>query len=176
VATIAHQERPEYLDRLAMLRDQVFVLDHMYMSVFSTCGWMLRLGVTLGLLISIHPALALLAVFALPTVVTSTWRSRGRRLASRTFLSSTTRQLSGPRSGAPAPMTSSRDGRRDSRRSSVRHGPGAWRCPSDNGRSSRWRGGSCATCHSCSCLTSPGSARRGDGARIVRALRRCDVR
>src|SRR5262249_10242669 len=33
VATIAHQERPEYLDRLAVLRDQVFVLDHMYMSV-----------------------------------------------------------------------------------------------------------------------------------------------
>src|SRR5271155_5244354 len=31
VATIAHQERPEYLDRLSMLRNQVFVLDHMYM-------------------------------------------------------------------------------------------------------------------------------------------------
>jgi ATP-binding cassette, subfamily B, bacterial len=29
IATIAHQERPDYLDRLAMLRDQVFVLDHM---------------------------------------------------------------------------------------------------------------------------------------------------
>ena len=27
VATIAHQERPEYLDRLSMLRNQVFVLD-----------------------------------------------------------------------------------------------------------------------------------------------------
>ena len=34
VATIAHQERPEYLDRLSMLRNQVFVLDHMYMSCF----------------------------------------------------------------------------------------------------------------------------------------------
>src|SRR4029077_20001040 len=32
IATVAHQERPEYLDRLAMLRDQVFVLDHMYVS------------------------------------------------------------------------------------------------------------------------------------------------
>ena len=41
---IAHQERPDYLDRLAMLRDQVFVLDHMYMSLFSTCGWILRLA------------------------------------------------------------------------------------------------------------------------------------
>src|SRR5205807_5936771 len=60
VATIEHHERPEYLDRLAMLRDQVFVLDHMYMSLFSTCGWILRLGVTVALLISIHPALGLL--------------------------------------------------------------------------------------------------------------------
>jgi len=74
IATIAHQERPEYLDRLSMLRNQVFVLDHMYMSVFSTVGWILRLGVTLALLVSIHPALLLLAVFAVPTVLTSTWR------------------------------------------------------------------------------------------------------
>ena len=81
VATIAHQERPDYLDRLAMLRDQVFVLDHMYMSVFSTCGWILRLVVTIGLLMSIHPALVLLAVFAIPTVLTSTWRPAVERQA-----------------------------------------------------------------------------------------------
>ena len=74
IATIAHQECPEYLDRLAMLRNQVFVLDHMYMSVFSTLGWILRLGVTMALLASIHPALLLLIVFAVPTVLTSTWR------------------------------------------------------------------------------------------------------
>jgi ATP-binding cassette subfamily B protein len=74
IATIAHQERPEFLDRLSVLRNQVFVLDHMYMSVFSTCGWILRLVVVIALLVSIHPALALLAVLALPTVLTSTWR------------------------------------------------------------------------------------------------------
>ncbi len=74
IATVAHHERPDYLDRLAMLRDQVFVLDHMYMSLFSTCGWILRLGITIALLASIHPALILLAVFAIPTVMTSTWR------------------------------------------------------------------------------------------------------
>jgi len=99
--TIAHQERPEYLDRLAMLRDQVFVLDHMYMSLFSTCGWILRLTVTVLLLISIHPLLGLLAAFALPTVFTSTWRpgierkaeERGasaRRLARHLFEVATT--------------------------------------------------------------------------------------
>jgi len=74
VATIAHQERPDYLDLLDMLRNQVFVLDHMYMSVFSTCSWILRLVVTIALLMSIHPALILLAVFAIPTAFTATWR------------------------------------------------------------------------------------------------------
>jgi ATP-binding cassette subfamily B protein len=81
VATVAHQERPEYLDRLAMLRDQVFVLDHMYMSLFSTVGWILRLAVTVALLAAIHPALVLLAVFAVPTVLTSTWRPAVERVA-----------------------------------------------------------------------------------------------
>ncbi|HVR72617.1 MAG TPA: ABC transporter ATP-binding protein [Vicinamibacteria bacterium] len=74
IATIAHQERPEYLDRLSVLRNQIFVLDHMYMSLFTTCAWILRLAVVVGLLVSIHPALALLAAFALPTVLTSSWR------------------------------------------------------------------------------------------------------
>jgi ATP-binding cassette subfamily B protein len=81
VATVAHQERPEYLDRLSMLRNQVFVLDHMYVSVFSTLGWILRLAVTMVLLASIHPALLLLIVFAIPTVLTSTWRPEVERSA-----------------------------------------------------------------------------------------------
>ena len=81
VATVAHQERPEYLDRLSVLRDQVFVLDHLYMSLFSTAGWVLRLGATVALLMSIHPALVLLVAFALPTVLTSGWRPGVERLA-----------------------------------------------------------------------------------------------
>ena len=81
VATIEHHERPEFLDRLAVLRDQVFVLDHMYMSLFTTAGWVVRLGITIALLVSIHPALALLVVFALPTVLTSTYRPGVERAA-----------------------------------------------------------------------------------------------
>jgi ATP-binding cassette subfamily B protein len=81
VPTIAHQERPDYLARLVMLRNHVFVLDHLYMSLFSTCGWILRLAVTVALLMSIHPALGLLAVLALPTVLTSTWRPAVERAA-----------------------------------------------------------------------------------------------
>jgi ATP-binding cassette subfamily B protein len=53
----------------------------MYMSLFSTCGWILRLGVTVALLATIHPALVLLAVFAVPTVLTSTWRPAVERAA-----------------------------------------------------------------------------------------------
>lgn len=64
-----------------MLRDQVFVVDHMYLSLFSTAGWVLRLAVTVGLLMSIHPGLALLAAFALPTVLTATWRPAVERTA-----------------------------------------------------------------------------------------------
>src|SRR5262245_52971244 len=81
VATIAHHERPEYLDRLGMLRNQVFVLDHMYMSVFSTCGWILRLFVTGALLAQVHPALLLLVVFAAPTAWTSSKRPGIERAA-----------------------------------------------------------------------------------------------
>jgi ATP-binding cassette subfamily B protein len=72
---------PEYLDRLSVLRNQVFVLDHMYMSLFTTCGWILRLGVTVALLMSIHPALLALAFFALPTVLSASWRPGVERTA-----------------------------------------------------------------------------------------------
>jgi len=74
VSTIAHQERPELLDRLSILRNQVFVLDHLYMSLLSTVGWVLRLGVTAALLASVHPLLLLLPVAALPTVLASSRR------------------------------------------------------------------------------------------------------
>jgi len=74
VPTIEHHERPEYLDRLAMLREQVFALDHMFMSLFSTLGWLFRLGITAVLLASVDPALVFLMFAALPAFWTSTWR------------------------------------------------------------------------------------------------------
>ena len=74
VTTIAHQERPELLDRLQVLRTQTFVLDHLYFSLFSMLGWVVRLGVTAALLVSVHPALLLLLVAAVPTVLASNSR------------------------------------------------------------------------------------------------------
>jgi ATP-binding cassette subfamily B protein len=101
ITTVAHQERPELLDRLSMLRNQVFVLDHMYMSVFGLAAWILRLAVTMALLMSIHPALALLAVSAVPIVIAASIRpgkeraveeagASGRRLSSHLFELATT--------------------------------------------------------------------------------------
>ena len=88
---IAHQERPEYLDRLSMLRNQVFVLDHMYMSLFTTLAWLLRLGVTLALLAWVHPALLLAG--AVRRAVGGRRRSGGR--TSRARPTSAARRTSG---------------------------------------------------------------------------------
>ena len=74
VITIEHHERPEYLDRLAILTNHVYMLDHMYRSLFSSCGWLLRLVVTGILLVSVHPALLLLLAFTLPIVILAIWR------------------------------------------------------------------------------------------------------
>ena len=74
IGTIEHHERPDYLDRLAVLRDQVFALDHLFSSLFSIAGWLIRLGLTLLLLASIDPILLLLGLFGLPMVATASWR------------------------------------------------------------------------------------------------------
>ena len=81
IATIAHQERPEYLDRLSVLREETYTLDHMYMSVFSTAGWLVRLGITLALLGSVNPVLLTLVLFAIPTVAATSWRPVVERTA-----------------------------------------------------------------------------------------------
>ncbi len=80
ISGIEHQERPDLLDRISMLRDQVFALNHLYMSLFGIAGFILRLAVTMILLISIHPALALLAIFAIPSVIISSNRSQDERV------------------------------------------------------------------------------------------------
>ena len=79
IGSLAHQERPDYLDRLAVLRQQVFVLDHMYLSVLNMLAWLVRLGITLVLLASVDPALLLLVLFAVPTVLTASSRPAAER-------------------------------------------------------------------------------------------------
>ena len=85
VSGLELQERPDYLDRLAVLRNQVFVLDHMYLSLLETIGWIVRVIITIVLLTSIDPRLMLLAVFALPTVLSSAWRPGVERQVEERF-------------------------------------------------------------------------------------------
>lgn len=75
VPTIEHQERPEYLDRLSVLKEQVWQLDHMYLALFSVLGSVVRLIITVGLVAGVNPLLALLVIFAAPTVWVSSRRS-----------------------------------------------------------------------------------------------------
>ena len=74
VPTIEHQERTELLDRLAVLRDQAFTLDHLFSSLLTNIGLVARLAVTAVLLASIHPLLGALVVAGLPAVSISLWR------------------------------------------------------------------------------------------------------
>ena len=73
---IEHHERPEMLDRLAMLRDQVFTLDHVFLSIFSGFAVLLRLVVVMVVLATVHPAMLLLGLAALPPVWASARRGR----------------------------------------------------------------------------------------------------
>ena len=81
ISTIEHHERSDYLDRLAVLRNQMFVLDHMYSSILTTISWIVRLVVVLALLASVSPVLLLLTLFAIPTVVSASVRPTAERAA-----------------------------------------------------------------------------------------------
>jgi ATP-binding cassette, subfamily B, bacterial len=81
VPGIEHHERPEYLDRLQLLKENVFLLDHLYGAFMGAVGLVLMLVVTIGLLASIHPALVLLALFAIPAATSGSWRAGAERKA-----------------------------------------------------------------------------------------------
>jgi ATP-binding cassette, subfamily B, bacterial len=81
VVGIELHERPEYLDRLQILKDHVFLLDHLYGTFMGMVGLVLMLVVTVGLLASINPALVLLALFAVPAAASGTWRAGVERRA-----------------------------------------------------------------------------------------------
>ncbi len=74
VPTVEHQERPDYLDRLSVLRDQSFALDHLFSSLLTNVGLLFRLAVTAILLASIHPALVVLLAAGVPAMAISLWR------------------------------------------------------------------------------------------------------
>jgi len=74
VPTIEHQERPEYLDRLRVLRDHSFTLDHLFSSLLTNIGLVFRLVVTGALLVSVHPLLVVILLAGIPAMGVSLWR------------------------------------------------------------------------------------------------------
>jgi ATP-binding cassette, subfamily B, bacterial len=81
IDTIEHQERPEYLDRLAVLRESVYQLDHMLLALIDTVSAIACLALTIAVLMTVSPWMLALALFALPTVLVSAWRSGAVRKA-----------------------------------------------------------------------------------------------
>ena len=75
VSSIEHHERPEYLDRLQILKDHAFLLNHLYPALMGMIGALARVLITVALLMSVHPALVALVFFALPTIFNSSWRA-----------------------------------------------------------------------------------------------------
>ncbi len=81
VSTIEHHERPDYLNRLQILHDHSFLLNHVYPSLMQYVGSAARLVITVVLLMSISPVLGLLVLFAIPTVTVSQRRASALRSA-----------------------------------------------------------------------------------------------
>ena len=67
-AGIEHHERPEYADRVALLRSQSRLLTNFVGTLGAGLALVVRIVVTVALLASVHPALLLLPVLALPSV------------------------------------------------------------------------------------------------------------
>ena len=79
VSGLEHHESPALVDRLQLLREQVFLLNHLYMSLFSSLGSVGRLVITLVLLASVHPVLLVPFTVALLTVRVAPWRAKVER-------------------------------------------------------------------------------------------------
>jgi ATP-binding cassette subfamily B protein len=81
VATIEHHERPDFLDRLSVLRDHADALSMLYSQLFDTVGTIVRLALTLALVMSVNPWFGLLGLAAIPGVLIAHWRSAIEKVA-----------------------------------------------------------------------------------------------
>ncbi len=87
VATVEHHERPVYLDRIAVLRTGVFALDHLFGSMFTMVGWLVRLAFVSVLLAAINPGLLLLLPAAVPLLLVAVWRPQVEKRAEESVAS-----------------------------------------------------------------------------------------
>jgi ATP-binding cassette subfamily B protein len=76
VGTIEHFERPDFVNRLTVLRDQIWRVVNLYGALIAALGAVTRLVITFVLLMCVHPLLGLLLPFSLPLVFVAARRSR----------------------------------------------------------------------------------------------------
>ncbi|MCP3012215.1 ABC transporter ATP-binding protein/permease [Nocardiopsis dassonvillei] len=74
IPSLEHHERPSYVNRVQLLRDHADTLSEVYQYLFQAVGAVLRLILTISLLMTVHPLLGLLGLFAVPTALVSHWR------------------------------------------------------------------------------------------------------
>jgi ATP-binding cassette, subfamily B, bacterial len=78
---IEHLERPEYLDRIEILREQGWMLGRYLYHLPMTVGGLVRSIATIAILGTVHPLLYLLPVFGLPALFTESKADSISRLA-----------------------------------------------------------------------------------------------
>lgn len=79
IPTIEHHERSSILDRLAVLRDETYVLDHMYSTVMQAVTWIARIVGIAVLLASLNPVILWVLPALLPVAVVATVRPVAER-------------------------------------------------------------------------------------------------
>jgi ATP-binding cassette subfamily B protein len=80
ISGIEHYERPEYLDRLDLLHAERGRLASYTKALVQGIGTTVRVAATIAVLASVHPALALLSLAAVPSLVTN---GMAQRIAQR---------------------------------------------------------------------------------------------
>ncbi|MGC4938593.1 ABC transporter ATP-binding protein [Kribbella sp. DT2] len=81
IPTLEHHERSSVLDRLAVLRNETYVLDHMYSTVLQAVMWLSRIISVLILLTAVSPLSLILLVALVPIAVVSIVRPLRERHA-----------------------------------------------------------------------------------------------
>ena len=79
VPGLEHHERADYLDEIELLRTQRDQLSSSVQAVVMNIGMLARVGGTLALLGTVHPALALLPLFGIPSLLTAATAERRRQ-------------------------------------------------------------------------------------------------
>ncbi|WP_216630159.1 ABC transporter ATP-binding protein [Nocardiopsis coralli] len=74
IPSLEHHERPSYVNRVQLVRDHADTLSEVYQYLFQAVGAVLRLILTISLLMTVHPLLGLLGLFAVPIALVSHWR------------------------------------------------------------------------------------------------------